>query len=61
MACPVSSFFSESDEPGHRASLLIQESLYESPDLTAGRCNLFPLLSCKDVNLSTTVRGCFCD
>lgn len=61
MACPVSSFLSESDVLGRRASLLIQESFYESPALSAGRCNLLPLLSCKDGNLPTTARGCFCD
>lgn len=55
MACPVSSFLSESDGLGHRASLfLIQESFYEPPPLSAGRCNLLPLLSCKDANLPTT-------
>lgn len=53
--------FSESDGPRHGGSLLIQERLYESYALSAGRCNLLPLLSCKDVNLPTTVRGCFCD
>lgn len=31
--------------------MLIEESLYEPPALSAGRCNLLPLLSCKDVNL----------
>ena len=61
MACPDCSFLSGSDGPGHRAPLLIQESLSESPALSAGRCNLLPLLSCKDVNLPTTARGGFCD
>lgn len=43
----------------HWASLLIQESLWEPLAWRAGRCNLLPLLSCKDVNLSTTARRCF--
>lgn len=58
---PDSSIFSESDGPKHGASLRIQEHLYESLAFSAGRFNLLPLLSCKDVNLPTTARGCFCD